>query len=60
MYHTLIFSYNYFLNFVVHKINSEIVKSVIMILTRREKTDMTVDLCMLLMKHRWSREIKPI
>jgi hypothetical protein len=60
MYHTLIFSYNYFRNFIVHKINSKIVKSVIIILIRKEKTDMTVDLCMLLLKHWWSREIKLI
>jgi hypothetical protein len=33
------FLYNYFLKFVVHKINSEIVKFVMMMLTGRKKTD---------------------
>jgi hypothetical protein len=35
------FLYNYFLKFVVHKINSEMVKFVMMVLTERKKTDVT-------------------
>jgi hypothetical protein len=31
----------YFIEFVVHEINSEMVKSEMMVLTRREKADMT-------------------
>jgi uncharacterized protein YacL len=34
------FLYNYFLKFIVYKIHSEMVKSEMMILTGREKTDM--------------------
>jgi hypothetical protein len=34
------FLYNYFFKFIVYKIHSEMVKSEMMILTRREKTDM--------------------
>jgi hypothetical protein len=33
------FLYNYFLNFIVQKINSKIVKSRIVILTEKEKAD---------------------
>jgi hypothetical protein len=32
-----------FLKFIVHKINSEMVKSEILVLTRRENTDVTVN-----------------
>ncbi len=32
---------NYFLKFIAHKINSKIIKSEMVMLTRREKTDMT-------------------
>jgi hypothetical protein len=32
-----------FLKFVVHELNSKMIKSGMMLLTRREKTDMTVD-----------------
>jgi hypothetical protein len=35
------FVYNYFLKFIIHEINSEIVKSKIMVLTEREKIHMT-------------------
>jgi hypothetical protein len=35
------FSYNFFLKFVVHKMNSEMVKPKIIKLIRRDKTDMT-------------------
>jgi hypothetical protein len=35
------FLYNCFLKFVVHEINSEMVKSVIVVLTEREKSDVT-------------------
>jgi hypothetical protein len=34
---------NHFLKFVVHKINSEIVKSEMVVLTGREKTDVCYD-----------------
>jgi hypothetical protein len=37
------FVYNCFLKFVIHKINFKIVKFEIVMLTGREKTDMTVD-----------------
>jgi hypothetical protein len=42
-YYIIYFSCNliYFLKFVVHKINSKIVKSVMVVLTSREKTDVT-------------------
>jgi hypothetical protein len=33
----------YFLKFVIHKINFKIVKSVMMVLTERENTDVTLD-----------------
>jgi hypothetical protein len=33
----------YFLKFVVHKINSKIVKSEMVVLTRREKADVAMD-----------------
>jgi hypothetical protein len=39
MYHILIFLYNYFLNFIVQKINSKVVKSGMVMLTVREKAD---------------------
>jgi hypothetical protein len=41
MYHIFIFLCNYFLKFVVHEINSEIVKFGIVVLTGRKKTDVT-------------------
>jgi hypothetical protein len=37
------FLYNYFLNFVVQKINSKIIKCEIVILTERDKTDVAID-----------------
>jgi hypothetical protein len=40
MYHVL-FVFNYFLKFIIHKMNYKIVKSEIMVLTRKEKTDVT-------------------
>jgi hypothetical protein len=40
MYRILIFLCNYFLKFVIHKMNSKIVKSEIVMLTGREKADM--------------------
>jgi hypothetical protein len=41
MYHILIFMQLFFLKFVVHEINFEIIKSEMMVLTERENTDMT-------------------
>jgi hypothetical protein len=41
MYHILNF-YTFFLKFVVHKMNSEIVKSRMVVLTEREKADVAV------------------
>jgi hypothetical protein len=35
------FLYNYFLKFIIYKINYEIVNSEMMVLTEREKIDMT-------------------
>jgi hypothetical protein len=37
------FLYNYFLNFVVQKINSKIIKCEIVILTEKDKTDVAID-----------------
>jgi hypothetical protein len=37
------FLYNYFLKFIVHKINSKMVKFKMIMLTEREKTDVSVD-----------------
>jgi hypothetical protein len=45
MYHSKILNrikLDYFLKFVVHELNSEIVKSGMVVLTEREKTDVTV------------------
>jgi hypothetical protein len=41
MYHILIFLYNCFLNFIIQKINSKMVKYGMVVLIRREKTDVT-------------------
>jgi hypothetical protein len=41
MYHILIFLYNCFLNFIIQKINSKMVKCGMVVLIRREKTDVT-------------------
>jgi hypothetical protein len=41
MYRILNFLCNWFLKFVAHEINSKIMKSEIMVLIVREKTDMT-------------------
>jgi hypothetical protein len=35
------FLYNYFFKFVIHEINSKIIKSKIMVLTKRENVDVT-------------------
>jgi hypothetical protein len=41
------FLYNYFLKFVIHKMNSEMVKSGMVLLSGREKSDMAdVDVAM--------------
>jgi hypothetical protein len=44
MYRILIFLYNCFLIFIVQKMNSKMVKYRMVVLTEREKTDMTVGL----------------
>jgi hypothetical protein len=36
------FLYNYFLKFIVHKINSKMIKSRMVVLTERDKTDVDV------------------
>jgi hypothetical protein len=35
---------DYFLKFVVHKLNSKMIKSEMVVLTKKEKADVTVDL----------------
>jgi hypothetical protein len=42
MYRILIFLYNCFLNFVVQKMNSKMVKSRMVVLTEREKSDVAM------------------
>jgi hypothetical protein len=51
----------YFLKFIVHKLNSEIIKSKIVVLTKREKTDtgeQYPECCSLLLECWWTREKK--